>query len=134
MNRQTIPQRQALGSLGRREFPRAVKFQIIRRATIDGQITCEGCHLVLGAKRWDIDHTIADALYLDKTRDLTADDGRLLGLACCHKPKTAEDVRIIAKMKRMEARDKGIRKRSKFACSRDSKWKKRIDGTVEARR
>ena len=33
---------------------------------------------------------------------LTADDGKLLGWECCHKPKTANDQGVIAKAKRVE--------------------------------
>lgn len=42
-------------------------------------------------KPYHIDHTIADALQVDKSRKLTADDGKLLGVECCHKPKTKVD-------------------------------------------
>ncbi len=110
----------------RREFSRPVKFEILRRATIDGKITCEGCGLVLGAKRFDIDHTIPDALFLDKSRVLTAADGKLLGKDCCHAPKTAEDVRAIAKVKRVEGRHRGIDKAAGFRRPPGSRydWKR----------
>jgi len=94
----------------RREFTKAVYAQIVHRATSrDGHIVCEGCGLVLGKKPWNVDHTTADALHLDKTRKLTADDGKLLGKACCHDPKTfGEDIPAIAKAKRREAKHTGI--------------------------
>lgn len=47
-------------------------------------------------------HTIPDALQVDKSRKLTADDGKLLGVECCHKPKTVIDQGVIAKAKRVE--------------------------------
>lgn len=98
--------------MARREFSKAVKAEIVRRAMHPQLgIICEGCGIALGKKPFEIDHTIADALILDKTRKLTAADGRLLGKACCHDPKThGHDVPIIAKVKRVEARDMGITK------------------------
>lgn len=85
------------------------------RATNErGRIACEGCGLVLGSRPYHIDHTIPDAMFLDKSRDLTAADGKLLGVECCHKPKTAIDLGALAKAKRLEARRFGIRKPSTF--------------------
>lgn len=96
----------------RREFSNAVKAEIVRRAMLPtGKIACEGCGLILGKKVYHIDHTIPDALFLDKKRKLTAADGKLLGKECCHDPKTHEvDIPTIAKVKRIEARDLGITK------------------------
>jgi len=99
----------------RREFPRKVRFEIIKRASDEkGNISCEGCGLKLGKKAWHIDHTIADALVLDKSRPLTADDGKLLGWDCCHKPKTAVDVGNIARAERRFGKDRGDRRVSTF--------------------
>jgi hypothetical protein len=89
----------------RREFTKPVKAEILRRATRDGRIHCEGCDIDVTGKRFEFDHTIAEALILDKSRKLTCDDGRLLG-ECCHRGpdgKTAKDVKAIAKAKRQEA-------------------------------
>jgi hypothetical protein len=96
--------------MSRREFPKSVKAEIVRRAmTPEGLVACEGCGLILGKKPYQIDHTIPDALFLDKGRKLTAADGKLLGQECCHGPKTHQvDIPTIAKVKRVEARDKGI--------------------------
>jgi len=97
----------------RREFPRKVRFEIIKRASDEkGRLVCEGCGLVLGSKPWHLDHTIPDALMLDKSRPLTADDGKLLGWDCCHKPKTAKDVGDIARSIRRFGKDRGDRKPS----------------------
>ncbi len=99
----------------RREFSKPLRFEIIRRASNEkGQIVCEGCGLILGSKPHEIDHTIPEAMVADKTKPLTAADGRLLGLMCCHRPKTAVDVGNIAKVKRLELRRLGIKKRSSF--------------------
>lgn len=51
----------------------------------------------------------------------------------CHKAKTRLDVKLKAKVARVRKRHLGLKKPSKFACSRDSKFKKRIDGSVVLR-
>lgn len=52
----------------------------------------------------------------------------------CHDAKTRKiDVPMIAKAKRVADKHRGIRKRSSFACSRSSRWKKKIDGSVVLR-
>lgn len=101
--------------MNRREFPRRIKAQIIQRAMNKaGEIVCEGCDLVLGKKLWQIDHTVAEALVVDKTKALTKEDGKLLGLECCHAPKTVNDVRSIAKAVRVSNRHLGIKKPTSF--------------------
>lgn len=92
----------------RREFSRKVRAQIILRATnADGVICCEGCGLLLGKKAYQIDHTLPEALVMDKSRKVTAADGKLLGQACCHAPKTAADIRQIRKADRQRDKDTG---------------------------
>lgn len=105
--------------MARREFPKPVYMQIVRRAMLStGEIVCEGCGLVLGKKPYHVDHTIPDALFLDKSRKLTADDGKLLGVECCHAPKTKVDVAVIAEAKRREAKHNGVKRAtSKLAAS-----------------
>lgn len=99
----------------RREFSKPVRAEIVLRATDErGRLCCEGCSFVLGHKAWHIDHTIAEALFLDKSRPLTAKDGKLLGWDCCHKPKTKIDKGCIAKAIRRSHKDRGIRDRSTF--------------------
>ncbi|MGN6770655.1 MAG: hypothetical protein ACTHJQ_12545 [Rhizobiaceae bacterium] len=100
--------------MARREFPKDVYAQIVRRAMLPtGEIACEGCGLILGKKPYHVDHTIPDALFLDKKRKLTADDGKLLGVKCCHAPKTKQDVKDIAEAKRREAKNLGFKTRVK---------------------
>lgn len=95
--------------MARREFTSAVYAQIVLRATnAAGLVQCEGSGLVLGKRPYHVDHTIADGLQIDKRRKLTADDGKLLGVECCHRPKTADDVAKIAEAKRREAKHLGI--------------------------
>ena len=94
----------------RREFTRSIKVSIIKRATKNGVVYCEGCGSL--AKRFDIDHTIPDGMMIDKSRKLTADDGQLLcsgGKDTCHGKKTPDDVAAIAKSKRIEAKSIGIK-------------------------
>ena len=94
----------------RREFTKAVYAQIVKRAMLpSGEIACEGCGLILGKKVYHIDHTIADGLQVDKSKKLTAADGKLLGVECCHKPKTANDVKVISKAKRVEGNYLGFK-------------------------
>ena len=98
--------------MSRREFSRAVKLEIIKRATRDGMTFCEGCGCL--AKRWHIDHTSPDGLQIDKSKPLTAADGKLLCAGSrdtCHGRKTAEqDVPAIALVKRQVAAHLGADK------------------------
>jgi 5-methylcytosine-specific restriction endonuclease McrA len=89
----------------RKEFTSKVQAQIIKRATRDGLVLCEECGTM--AKRWEIDHTIADALVIEK-KSLTVDDGRLLCVPC-HKIKTESDKGHIAKAKRREQKKLGTK-------------------------
>lgn len=118
----------------RREFPARIKLKILERAMDkDGRVICEGCGLVLGKKKYEFDHTIAEALIIDKTRELTADDGKLLGKECCHRGgKTASDVKVIAKAKRNEKKFLGIRNVSSrpIPGSKASGIKKKFNGEV----
>lgn len=115
MNRQSMHHRKVLGSFGRREFPDRIKVQILKRAMdADGRVRCEGCGGVLKAKQYEFDHTIPEALVVDKSRPLTANDGKLLG-PCCHRGedgKTNADVGDIAKAKRRERGHSGATKQS----------------------
>lgn len=110
----------------RREFSKKVRLEIVRRAMdSQGRLRCEGCGLVLSGKRFEIDHTIAEALIIDKSAPLTADDGQLLGVACCHRGgqnKTATDVANIARAKRRAAKHVGIKKRPAFQKPPGSKY------------
>lgn len=100
----------------RREFPRRIRAEIILRATNDaGVVCCECCGLVLGKKPYEVDHTLPEALVMDKSRKLTAADGKLLGKACCHTPKTGDDIRRIRKADRQRDKDtRALAKPSQF--------------------
>jgi len=93
----------------RQEFRKAVKVEIIQRATINGMIVCEGCGCF--ARRFEIHHIIADAMKIDKSKPLTAKDGKLLckgSPESCHDVQTNSiDIPAIAKAKRIEAKHLG---------------------------
>ena len=97
----------------RRNFTRNQREQIIERSkNAAGQICCEGCKQVLGLKKYEIDHIIAEALRpeADKQRKITITEGQLLGL-CCHRGeagKTNADVAKIAKAKRQYDNKHGL--------------------------
>ena len=88
----------------RKEFSRAVKVAVIKRATIDGKTFCEECGAL--AKRWDIDHVRADGLY----GEATLENAKLI-CKPCHVEKTKTDVKQIAQAKRREALYLGVRKK-----------------------
>lgn len=103
----------------RREFSKAQKAQMLKRASdAKGIIHCEGCGLNITGKAVEFDHTIPEAMVIDKTKPLTIEDGKALGRDCCHRApggKTAQDMADIAKAKRREAGHLGIsRPRSNF--------------------
>jgi 5-methylcytosine-specific restriction enzyme A len=111
----------------RREFTK----QVMRDAFLRANGCCEGkdCGARLTVGKFHYDHEIPDAL----GGEPTLDNCRVLCVPC-HNVKTRKgDVPRIAKAKRVYDLHNGIRKRSTFACSRDSKFKKKIDGSVVLR-
>lgn len=119
----------------RQEFSKRVYAEIVMRATgADGKIRCEGCNLVLGRKPYQVDHTIPDAMRVDKSKPLTAADGKLLGQECCHAPKTKQDVANIAKAKRVQAKDKGITRAKSALASKGKPPKEKSSKIVPRKR
>lgn len=115
--------------MARREFSKEIYNQIVKRAFHEKLgFVCEGCGYVLGKKTWHIDHTIADGLQIDKSAKLTADDGKLLGVECCHKPKTKDDVKRIAKAKRVERNYLGAKKAKSGGFQ--TRFKRKMNGDV----
>lgn len=79
--------------------------------------------------RWDLDHVVPLALGGDDVLENMEPVH-----AVCHRAKTRGDVGRIAKAKRSEARHTGAkRSRNPLPGSRDSRFKRKIDGTVERR-
>lgn len=111
----------------RREFPARVKAQAFERAA--GRCEGKDCGARLAVGKFEYDHDIACELGGDNSFENCV-------VLCwvCHKQKTGKrDMPLIAKGRRIRQTLKKIKKRSWFACSRQSKWKKKIDGTVVPR-
>lgn len=109
----------------RKEFTGKVKAAAALRA--NGH--CEECTRRLSTGDFHYDHRIPDAL----GGEPTLENCKVLCLVC-HKEKTRSlDMPRIAKGRRLRKREMGIKKRSSFACSRGSKFKKKISGEVVLR-
>ena len=91
----------------RREFSKSTKAEIRKRCERPTGWACEECGLVV--TNGEIDHTIAEALIVDKSKKLMADDGKFLCRNCHQGPegKTPKDKAIIAKAVRIEAKHLG---------------------------
>lgn len=112
--------------MARREFPAKVKGIVALRA--GGR--CEGCGIKLRFGEGHYDHKQADGL----GGEPTVENCQLLCVPC-HKVKTDEDVRIMRKADRQRkvAEGRKARKGPPMPGSKASKWKRRVDGTVERR-
>jgi 5-methylcytosine-specific restriction endonuclease McrA len=109
----------------RNEFSAKVKVAAFERS----KGFCEACRAYLYPGKFHYDHVRASALLGKPTLKNCA-------VLCvnCHGEKTAtEDVPRIATAKRQERKHIGIRKPATMPGSRNSRWKKRMDGTVERR-
>jgi 5-methylcytosine-specific restriction endonuclease McrA len=90
------------------------------------------CHLcgskIQAGQRWDLEHVVALAIGGE-------DNDENLGVAHrkCHAAKTVADIARIAKAKRVRQKHFGARRDSKWPCSRDSAWKKKLSGEVVRR-
>lgn len=125
------------------EIPKKVKIEVWRRvlARADGdpfKIQCEKCGLILGKKLFNYDHKHAEVFQRISPAErppITVDNAWLIGEDCCHKGKTAGEVKALAKTKRLAAKEAGgvPKKKSRWACGKDSKWKKSPDGSVKLR-
>lgn len=110
----------------RQEF--SAKTKLARWQHAKGHCECCGRKLYTGDIAYDFDHDTPDGL----GGDISFANCRVLCRGC-HRSKTRQDVRTIAKAKRVERAHLGIKKPSRFACSRNSKFKKKLDGTVVLR-
>ena len=77
---------------------------------------------------WELEHVVA--LCNGGTH---SEDNLAPALVAPHKVKTRADRRVKAKNDRVRKRHLGIRKPSRFLGSRDSRLKKKLDGTVVLR-
>ena len=102
------------------------RWTALRRAdlfmTHEGLCHICGCKIHVGEK-WDVEHV--QPLSMNG-----ADGGDNLKPAhkSCHAGKTAAEAPVRAKVMRIRSKHLGIRKPSKFATSRDGKWKQKIGG------
>lgn len=103
-------------------IPPRVKLRIYERA--EGR--CSKC--TVGVRVGEYDHAIP-LIIGGEHRETN------LQLLCvpCHKGKTKLDVKLKAKVARVRKRHIGIKKPSRFPGSRDSRFKKKIDGSVVLR-
>lgn len=79
--------------------------------------------------KWDTDHVIA---LINGGKNIESNLAPILR-GKPHKEKTAQDVATKSKTSRMRAKHLGIRKPSRFACARNTKFKKKIGGLVVLR-
>ena len=90
------------------------------------------CHLsgrkIMTGEKWELEHIVALCNGGEHRESNLAP-----ALVEPHKIKTRADLRVKAKNDRVRKRHLGIRKPSKFACSRDSRFKKKITGEVVLR-
>lgn len=90
------------------------------------------CHLcktkIHVGERWDVEHV--KPLSMGGADDET---NMAPAHASCHRVKTSAEAGPRAKADRIRAHHLGIRPKSRFACSKDSPFKKRLDGSVVRR-
>ncbi len=122
--------------MNRREFKRQTKRDALRRSgglceargTMYGLDEGQRCNASLGYGV-EFDHIILDANSKDNSLENCA-------AVCvkCHKWKTARhDIPKAAKTLRQQDKDRGIRRRSTFACARSGPFKQKIGGGVVRR-
>ena len=110
----------------RRNFTRTTKLAAWKRS--DGR--CGWCgRKIFPGDGPEYDHIIAD----EHGGDNSLTNCQVLCINC-HKPKTRADMKVTVRGRKARARHAGADKPSRpMPGSRDSKWKKRVDGTVVER-
>jgi len=83
---------------------------------------------IMPADYWEIDHVTA---LINGGEHIESNMAPVLRDA--HRIKTRADVREKAKVARIRKKHLGIKKPSTFPCSKDSPWRKKINGQVERR-
>lgn len=115
----------------RTEFSKRVKAQAFARCCDDSGIPrCENCGIILTGGNIVYEHVTPDGL----GGEPALENCKVFCRKICAARKTAEqDNPRMAKADRQLKASYGIRKRSTFACSRDSAFKKKISGEVVRR-
>ncbi len=120
-----------MSRISRLEFPNKVRIAILRRAGWPEHLVCEGCGMPIGKKKFEVDHTIECWEKPDRT-ELTPEDGKVLGVDCCHREKTAKKAGERAHGNRIIKNNAGIKSKSRpIPGSRASGIRKRFSGVVE---
>ena len=117
----------------RKEFSRRVKALAFKRCMDeDGIPHCEGCGVILVAGNVNFDHDISDGLGGDNSLA----NCKVLCIKICHAKKTlTQDNPIMQKADRVLKKTYGIAKsRNPMPGSRNSPWKKMMNGKVIIRR
>jgi len=117
----------------RKEFSRRVKGLAFKRCCDEMGIPhCEGCGVVLVAGNVNYDHDVANGL----GGEPTLENCRVLCIKICHVKKTlTQDNPIMQKADRVLKKTYGIVKsRNPMPGSRNSPWKRMMNGKVIRRR
>jgi 5-methylcytosine-specific restriction protein A len=97
---------------------------------------CQGCGLDLSDQAWDADHVTALINWVpttEKPHGNRESNLQVLGLKCCHRPKTKEDLKIKWRTSRYVRSHTGIKKRTTrhiVPGSKRSPWKKAYNKTT----
>jgi len=115
-----------IGASADTQIPPRVRVRVFERA--GG--CCTVCMRKLGpGDAWQADHTVA----LINGGENREDNLRLV-CNWCHKGKTRSDVAEKSRTARVRSKHLGIKRPSRFAASRESNIKQKIDGTLVDRR
>lgn len=90
---------------------------------------CPKCTRKLQPKKWACDHIVA----LINGGEHRESNLQPLCILPCHSQKTRADVAFKSRSASIRKHSAGIRSKSKFACSRDSRFKKKLTGEVVLR-
>lgn len=112
-----------------RHDDQAIPARVKDRIALKAEGYCQHCRREIAGKlRAEFDHAIpliVGGKHCESNLQLLCHE--------CHGAKTKLDVKLKAKVAKVRQRHLGIRKPSRFACSRDSRFKKKIDGSVVRR-
>lgn len=114
-----------IGKTDDTKAPPRVRLRVFER---HGGICYLSGRKIMPGDKWELEHILAI---------INGGENRESNMAPAlvepHKIKTAQDLAQKSKDYRVRAKHNGIKKPSRFPGSRDSRWKKKMDGTVVAR-